>query len=328
MSRAWWILVLLYQWTQLAVSRSTSARPLQGVGPIRMLEELDLVEPDTGFDERVVECVADAADRRGDPTIDERLGEADRRVLRRFKLAHRGKQFAACLLAAATNLSANTGVVVVGRVAIALLGASTTCDNTCLDRGAYDADIRLGLTGHDPARRVAHACTVKAEPNAPHQLGHVRLAEAGVSAAGARGGTLETLVNAAQEDVAIKADGPRMSLDDFSDSHVASVPVGILRSSGELAIPPLRQRHLWRSRRLHRQYGQLARRRPGTRPHWPRLVRERLTTRSIDAVMVRTGREGDRLARLSHLMAVGHAAQDCRGAPPSSVLDSHRRAAG
>ena len=62
-----------------------------GVGPIRMLEELDLVEPDSGFDERVVECVADAADRRGDPSVDERLGEAARRVLRRFELADRGK---------------------------------------------------------------------------------------------------------------------------------------------------------------------------------------------------------------------------------------------
>jgi hypothetical protein len=118
-------------------------------------------------------------------------------------------------------------VVVVGRVAIALLGASTTSDNTCLDRGAYDADIGLGLTGHDPAGRVAHAGTVEVEPNAPHQLGHVRLAEAGVSAAGARSGTVETLVNAAQEEVAIKADGPRMSVDDFFDCHGASVPVGI-----------------------------------------------------------------------------------------------------
>jgi len=34
----------------------------------------------------------------------------------------------------------------VGRVAIALLGASTTCDNACFDRRAYDAEVRLGLT--------------------------------------------------------------------------------------------------------------------------------------------------------------------------------------
>jgi hypothetical protein len=111
----------------------------------------------------------------------------------------------------------------VGRVAIALLGAGTTCDNACLDRCAYDTEVGLGLTGHDPAGRVAHVGAVKIEPNAPHQLGHIRLAEAGIRAAGARGGTVEALVNAAQQHVAIKADGPWMPLDDFSDRHVPSV---------------------------------------------------------------------------------------------------------
>jgi hypothetical protein len=71
----------------------------------------------------------------------------------------------------------------VGRVAIALLGTSATCDNAGLERGSYDAEIGLGLTGHDPAGRVAHVGAVKVEPNAPHQVGHVRLAEAGVGAA-------------------------------------------------------------------------------------------------------------------------------------------------
>jgi hypothetical protein len=144
-------------------------------------------------------------------------------------------------------------VVMVGRVAITLLGASATCDNTGLERGAYDAEIGLGLTGHDPARRVAHVGAVKVEPNAPHQLGHVRLAEAGVGAAGARGGTVEALVNAAQEEIAIKPDRPRMPLDDFADCHFHSVPRGHLNSSGELA-----------------------RRRPGARPDRLRLVLERL----------------------------------------------------
>jgi hypothetical protein len=112
------------------------------------------------------------------------------------------------------------------RVEIALIGTSTTCDNTCLDCGAYDPDIGLGLTGHHPPGRVAHVGTVEVEPNAPHQLRHVRLAEACVSAAGASDGTLETRVNAAQQDITINADGPRMSLDDVSDCHVASVHIG------------------------------------------------------------------------------------------------------
>ena len=139
-------------------------------------------------------------------------------------LVHRGEQFAACLLAAATNLSADTAVVMVGRVAITLFGASATCDNTGLERGAYDADIGLGLTGHDPARRVAHVGAVKIEPNAPDHVGHIRLAKAGVGAARACGGTVEALVNAAQQHVAIKADGPRVPLDDFPNRHVPSVP--------------------------------------------------------------------------------------------------------
>ena len=48
---------------------------------------------------------------------------------------------------------------------------------------------------------------------------------------------------------------------------------------------------------------------------------------AVDAVMVRTGREGDRLARLSHRMAVGHAAQDCRATAPISMLGSYRSTA-
>jgi hypothetical protein len=146
------------------------------------------------------------------------------RLANRCDLANRGEQIAACLFAAATNLSADTAVVMVGRVAIALLGASTTCDNACLDRAAYDAEVGLGLTGHDAAGRDAHVGAVKIEPYAPHQLGQVGLAEAGVGAARARGGAVEALVNAAQEEGAIKADGPRMPLDDFSNRHAPSVP--------------------------------------------------------------------------------------------------------
>src|SRR5918999_4405254 len=182
--------------------------------------------------------------------IGSRLSGATReRAANRCYLAGSGEQIAARLLAAAANLSAGTAVVMVGRVAIALLGASTTRDNARLDRCPRDAEVGLGLTGHDPAGRVTHVGAVKIEPNAPHQLGHVRLAEAGVRAAGARGGTVEALVNAAQQHVAIKADGPWMPLDDFSDRHVRSVRSLHLSSSGELAIPSLG--------------------RPGTRPNRP-----------------------------------------------------------
>jgi hypothetical protein len=112
----------------------------------------------------------------------------------------------------------------VRRVVVALLGTRTTCDNACLDRCADDPEVGLGLTSHNPARREAQIGAVEIEPNAPHQLGHVRLPEAGVGAAGASSGTVEALVDAAQQHLTIKADGPRMPLDDFSNRHIASVP--------------------------------------------------------------------------------------------------------
>ena len=115
-------------------------------------------------------------------------------------------------------------MVVVSRVPLALLSASTTCDHACLHRGAKHAKIGLGLTGHDPACRVAHIGAVKIEPNTPHQLGHVRLPEARIGTARARGSTVEALINATQQHIAIQADRPRMSLDDLSNRHISSVP--------------------------------------------------------------------------------------------------------
>jgi hypothetical protein len=143
--------------------------------------------------------------------------------MRHLRLAESCEQSAARLLAAAANLCADAAVVVVGRVAVALLGARTTCDNACLDRGSDDAEVRLGLAGHDAAGRVAHVGAVEVEPNAPHQLGHVRLAEAGVGAGGAGRGTVVALVDAAQQHVGVKAGRPRMALDDLSNRHVLSV---------------------------------------------------------------------------------------------------------
>jgi len=52
-------------------------------------------------------------------------------------------------------------MVVVGRMPLALLGTSTTRDYARLHRGAHHAEIGLGLTGHDPACRVAYVSTVK-----------------------------------------------------------------------------------------------------------------------------------------------------------------------
>lgn len=109
----------------------------------------------------------------------------------------------------------------VGRVALALVAACMADHDACLDRRAYNAEVGLGLAGHDSANRVADIRAVEIEPDAPNQLQHVRLAEAGVGAAGAGGGAVEALLDTAKEQVAVETDRTRMPLDDFSNRHVA-----------------------------------------------------------------------------------------------------------
>jgi hypothetical protein len=67
------------------------------------------------------------------------------------------------------------------------------------------------------AAQAISAIEVKA--NAADQLLHVLLAEAGVGAAGAGGGTVDTLVDAAHQPVAIGARPLRMRLDHLLNCH-------------------------------------------------------------------------------------------------------------
>src|SRR5438045_1862856 len=108
----------------------------------------------------------------------------------------------------------------VGRVPLALIAALTTRHDARFDRGADDAEIDFVMPCHDAANRIADACAVEIQPDGPDQVQRVRLAEARIGAGGARGGTVEALVDAPQEQVAIEVGGPRMPLDDVSDRHV------------------------------------------------------------------------------------------------------------
>ena len=112
-------------------------------------------------------------------------------------------------------------MVVVGRVALALSPAFTTNDDARFECRADDAEVHFGLAGHDAADRVADIGAVQTAPDAPDELRHLRLAEAGVGAGGARRGTIEALVDTPQEQVAINARRPRMPLDDLPNRHVA-----------------------------------------------------------------------------------------------------------
>jgi hypothetical protein len=125
------------------------------------------------------------------------------------------------VLAAAANLRADAAVVMVGRVALALIAARTTHHDARLDGGPDDTEVDFGLAGHDAAHRVAYVGAVEIEPDASRQLRNVRLAEARIGAACTRGRAIEALVDTRQEQVAINAGRPRMPLDDFSNRHVA-----------------------------------------------------------------------------------------------------------
>jgi hypothetical protein len=123
------------------------------------------------------------------------------------------------LLAPATDCRANTTVFVVSGVALALLGASEAGLCTGFDRCGDDAQIGGGLPRHDPAGRIAGIGAVEVESNAADQLGQIALREAGVRARGTARGTVDTLIDAAEESVAVEAAGMRMQVDDLSNSH-------------------------------------------------------------------------------------------------------------
>jgi hypothetical protein len=65
-------------------------------------------------------------------------------------------------------------VLVVSRVAFALLGGGSAGRRACLYYGADDAELGLGLTRRDAASGVAGVGAVEAEANAADQLLHVR----------------------------------------------------------------------------------------------------------------------------------------------------------
>jgi hypothetical protein len=110
----------------------------------------------------------------------------------------------------------------VGGVLLALVatGAAGCCAG--FDRGPDYAEIGRGLADHDAAGRLAEVCAVEVESNAVDQLLQVVLAEVRVGAAGAGSGTLDAVLNAAQERVAIKAARLWMRVDYFLNRHFLS----------------------------------------------------------------------------------------------------------
>jgi hypothetical protein len=133
-------------------------------------------------------------------------------------LAGCGEEVVADLLAAAAGSGVDATVVVVLGVPVTLLAAGATGRRAGLDRCAEDANIGRGLAGDDAARSCAGISAIEVKANSADQLLHV-LAEAGVGAAGAGGGTVDTLVDAAHQPVAIGARPLRMRLDHLLNCH-------------------------------------------------------------------------------------------------------------
>ena len=138
-------------------------------------------------------------------------------------------------------------MLVVGGVPLALVAAGAAGHRTRLDHCAHDADIGCGLAGDDATRGVAGVRAVEAEANAADHLLHVLLTEAGIGTAGAGSGTVEALLDAVQERVAINARRLRMRRDDLSNRHVVSSLVRTsIKSAGRRPEAPYASGVSWR----------------------------------------------------------------------------------
>src|SRR2546425_9333621 len=134
-------------------------------------------------------------------------------------LADRYDQLVARLLAAATDGGADATVFVVCGVAIALLGAGEAGHRTGFDDRPDEAEIGRGLPRDDPASYLACVGAVEVEPDAAAELREVALAETRICAGGTAGGAIETLLDAAQEHVAIQVARMWMQVDDLLNGH-------------------------------------------------------------------------------------------------------------
>jgi hypothetical protein len=137
------------------------------------------------------------------------------------ELADRREKVVARVLAPATDFGAEPAVLVVGGVPVALLGTGEAGDTTGFDHCADKAPVRCSLAGHDAAGRIADLGAVEAEANATHHLPHVVLDEIGIGTTRTAGGTIEALVDAAQDGVAIEASRLWMQLKDLVKGHVS-----------------------------------------------------------------------------------------------------------
>ena len=126
--------------------------------------------------------------------------------------------------AAPADLCADTTVLMVGGVTIALLRAGDTCRCAGLDGSADEADVGAALADGNARGRMTDLRAVEADSDHTGHLTRVAFAQGGVGAGGAARAAVETLLGAPKENLPEIARRLGMQVDDLPERHSRSVP--------------------------------------------------------------------------------------------------------
>lgn len=131
------------------------------------------------------------------------------------------------LLAAATDFGAETAMLEVSGMPLALLATGKAGGPTGFDGCMNETEIRHGLPKQDASGRVADVSAVEVESNAAHQFLQIILAQTGVCAGCTACAAVEAFADAAKDSVSILGGRQRVQLEDLWIDHPRSflVPV-------------------------------------------------------------------------------------------------------
>jgi hypothetical protein len=119
------------------------------------------------------------------------------------------------LLAAATDFGAETAMLEVSGMPLALLATGKAGRPTGFDGWMNETEIRHGLPKQDASGRVADISAVEVESNAAHQFLQIILAQTGVRAGGATCAAVEAFADAAKDGISILGGRHRVQLEDL-----------------------------------------------------------------------------------------------------------------
>lgn len=129
------------------------------------------------------------------------------------------------LLAAATDFGAQTAMLEVSGMPLALLATGKAGHPTGFDGCMNETEIRHGLSKQDASGGVADVSAIEVESNAAHQFPQIILAQTGVCAGGTACAAVEAFADAAKDSVSILGGRQRVQLKDLGKDHPLSFPV-------------------------------------------------------------------------------------------------------